>query len=523
MRRPHKIDEDSVGEYGVSVPGHSTAAFEGVTIPFYCRLCGTLLRGSVAEVGTELTCPDCGTKTVVPPQKKIGIKAVVGAATVADVGEYGLCEPNIGVVSDIPVVCCLCNSRLMARADQVGKKIRCPDCGAQTAVTAPLRRKTGAVMGVMAETSRTAADDYSVSVSAASPTARKSLVEKVVYIGVACPRCGTRIHATDRQVGQKVPCPDCDTPITIPPPKADAIVEEQIVGGSQEYAVGAPQEVLSQVPMPSRALPKDPADDPDFDFLDKVDGSPMRWLLRDRSDKLGFLGHPDASSRWFGFCLGGVGAFTMLAVAFLLFGTPSLWGSEEIAWFLACGSFAIAGLICLAWAGLFSLSLVAIVQDTAAGNRVVQNWPESDWLEQIGESLYVFNSCMVSFIPVYILLQTYPPACPFAVYLYTAGFWLTFPLVLLSMLETGSVLTPVSRNVAASLYRCPGAWSWFYLRSFGLVSVALAIYIALWQLWGPIVLPVLAPAVTTFAMIYARWLGILGIGVQETIEVAAEA
>ena len=79
------------------------------------------------------------------------------------------------------------------------------------------------------------------------------------------------------------------------------------------------------------------------------------------------------------------------------------------------------------------------------------------------------------------------------------------------MLEVGSVFVPVSGNIVSSLFRRPGAWAWFYFRSFGLIALGLAMYIAFWRhICGPIALPLLAPMSTSLAMVYARWLGILG-------------
>ncbi len=584
MHKPQKIDEARVGEYGVGSPGQPGTAHEEATIPFHCRLCESLMRGSRAEVGTEKTCPDCGTKTFVPPPKKAEAKAVVGAAAEAELEEYGVSAPNVAVDSDIPVVCSLCHSRLMASADQVGTKIRCPDCGAETVVKPPSPDKAGAIMGAMTENGNASAD-YTVNApspqapapapaptqlilgcpmcgrkvgastklagrdvacpecgtlihvpqqkpsatppptpaAAKTPTQKPpQAIEKVVHIGVDCPRCGTRIHATDRQVGKKVPCPDCDTPITIPPPKANAPTE-QVVRGAEEYAVSGPQEVLEQTPMAVGGLKKEPSDDPDDDLIDDVDDPELRWRLQDRSDELAFLGHPGASSRWFAFCLGGFGVFVLLAASFMVFGMPSEWDPTALAWAASLLSLLFAGVACLAWAAMFSVNLLAIVEDTSAGNHIVRNWPEGDWLDQIGGSFYVLNSWMVSFVPITILLQSWPPARPAAIYLYTVGFWLTFPVALFSMLEVGSVFVPLSGNVLSSLFRRPGAWTWFYIRSFGLIALGLAMYLAFWRhICGPIALPLLAPMTASLAMVYARWLGILGQSVQEVIEEADE-
>ena len=413
LHKPQKIDEARVGEYGVRNAGQTGTVHEDVTIPFNCRLCESLMRGTLAEVGTEKTCDDCGTKTVVPPPRKAQAKAVVGAAADSDLEEYGVSAPNVATGDNVPVICSLCHSRLMARVDQVGSKIRCPDCGAETVVSPPSPEKAGAVMGAMAKGSDASAS-YNVNApsaaaskpepaptqlilgcsmcgrkvgastklagrdvacpdcgtlihvpqpkqpaapppapSAAKPTAQqpRKEIEKVVHIGVDCPRCGTRIHATDRQVGKKVPCPDCDTPITIPPPKADAPIE-QVIRGAEEYSVSAPPEVVEQTPMTPGGLKKDQADDPDFDFLDDVDDPELKWRLQNRSDELAFLGHPGASSRWFAFCLGGVRRFPPPRRLLhdvrnaLRVGTRPPWlGPASLL------SLLLAGVACLGWGG----------------------------------------------------------------------------------------------------------------------------------------------------------------------------
>ena len=517
-RRPQKIDENAVGQYGVSSPDLAAASGEQVTIPFHCRLCDTLMRGSLAEVGTQLVCPDCGTKTIVPPPKKIDAKAVVGAAAGADLGEYGLSAPNVAVTEEIPVHCSLCGSRLMARADQIGKKIQCPDCGTATAVSTPSHSRTGAVMGAIAET-ETKPDDTS------SPDPSPH-TEKVVYIGVDCPRCGTRIQATDRQVGQKVPCPDCNTAITIPPPKADAAVQVQIITGSDEYGVSGPQEVLSRVPIVARALPKPPdeeseskpEEDPDFDFL-KKDNSVAGWFSRDRSDKFGFLGHPDAFSRWLGYSLGGIAAFIVPGIAMMLFGVPTLAGSHAVAMFVTCGVFGVSGIALMFWAIPFAVSLVAIVQGTLPDSPIVEDWPEGNWLDQMEDSLYVFNSCVVCLLPASLLAQFVPSVRLWALPLCAASLWLAHPLVIFSMLEAGSSFSPLSRKVVACFFQYPLAWGWFYLRSLFLAGLGGVAYFVAWEyVCGPLALPLLAPLATTLMMIYARWLGILGLRVRETIE-----
>lgn len=107
-----------------------------------CLLCGTRMYGTLADVGKELKCPDCGRLTKLPPPevKKKRIPAAMEGE------QYELWEGDNqpwGVTLSaagphyVAVECRLCQTHLQATIDQVGKKIRCPDCGAETLVRVP--------------------------------------------------------------------------------------------------------------------------------------------------------------------------------------------------------------------------------------------------------------------------------------------------------------------------------------------------------------------------------------------------
>jgi DNA-directed RNA polymerase subunit RPC12/RpoP len=107
-----------------------------------CLLCGTRMYGTLADVGKELKCPDCGRMTKLPPPeiKKKNIPAALEG------DQYELWDGDDqpwGVTLSaegpryIAVECRLCQTHLQAPLDMVGKKIRCPDCGAETDVRLP--------------------------------------------------------------------------------------------------------------------------------------------------------------------------------------------------------------------------------------------------------------------------------------------------------------------------------------------------------------------------------------------------
>jgi DNA-directed RNA polymerase subunit RPC12/RpoP len=45
-------------------------AAQPIYIPVQCRVCGTLMHATEAQVGKQLTCPDCSTRNLVPPPAK---------------------------------------------------------------------------------------------------------------------------------------------------------------------------------------------------------------------------------------------------------------------------------------------------------------------------------------------------------------------------------------------------------------------------------------------------------------------
>jgi DNA-directed RNA polymerase subunit RPC12/RpoP len=107
-----------------------------------CMLCGTRMYGTLADVGTELKCPDCGRMTKLPPPeiKKKNIPAALEGEQYelwdGDDQPWGVTLSAEGP-RYIAVECRLCQTHLQATLDLVGKKIRCPDCGAETEVRLP--------------------------------------------------------------------------------------------------------------------------------------------------------------------------------------------------------------------------------------------------------------------------------------------------------------------------------------------------------------------------------------------------
>lgn len=107
-----------------------------------CSLCGTRMYGTLADVGKELKCPDCGRLTKLPPPeiKKKNVPAALEGEQYelwdGDDQPWGVTLSAEGP-RYLAVECRLCQTHLQATLDLVGKKIRCPDCSAETEVRLP--------------------------------------------------------------------------------------------------------------------------------------------------------------------------------------------------------------------------------------------------------------------------------------------------------------------------------------------------------------------------------------------------
>ncbi len=113
-------------------------------IPVICHLCHTRMYGTLEQVGQTLTCPDCGTVSVVPPPRA----APKATAAPPAVDVYALAkdvEPTAETAKAlqpdaVTLFCHRCQTRMTATLDQVGDTVLCPDCGTPNVVPAPLLR-----------------------------------------------------------------------------------------------------------------------------------------------------------------------------------------------------------------------------------------------------------------------------------------------------------------------------------------------------------------------------------------------
>ena len=154
---------------------------------------------------------------------------------------------------------------------------------------------------------------------------------------------------------------------------------------------------------------------------------------------------------------------------------------------------------------------LTIMQDTANGQDVITQWPDSGLLDLVGESLAfalaVFYSILPGLIPFVI-------AGALGVLLETRWFFLGlslyvfFPVVQMSLLESASLSTPFSQPILASIRAEFWLWCTFYLTSFAIaLIVALTMLAGLRSQCSLFVLMLLAGVWVLALFLYFRLLG----------------
>ena len=170
-----------------------------------------------------ISCPQCGAKFAVPPNLA-GRRArcdacdnsfVVPALTPANAAKLkpaAKTSPAPAASTQlIGFECRVCDTRLYGRADHVGKKIKCPDCGAGTPIPEPPKPKPKNMPAALE------GEQYELWDIDDQPLPSTLLAAQPKYIAIQCNTCATLIHAKESQVGQQVACPDCGAKQVVPP------------------------------------------------------------------------------------------------------------------------------------------------------------------------------------------------------------------------------------------------------------------------------------------------------------------
>jgi hypothetical protein len=167
--------------------------------------------------------------------------------------------------------------------------------------------------------------------------------------------------------------------------------------------------------------------------------------------------------------------------------------------------FALAALWTLAFALSFASAwCLAVIEQTSLGYDTIEEWPMMDWRERFCTFPTTLGMLGVALaIGGGIQALGIAPS-PYA--MLTVAFFL-YPVLLLSALENGSPLSPLSRVIRRSLVNVWWAWGLFYVET-GVLLVVWALAVVPEFPYQPFAVTLFAmPPLAAIFLIYARLLG----------------
>lgn len=557
-------DDYALADANVAARGSQTEP-EYVTV--VCPVCATRMYATEDRLGQTMNCPDCDSPVVIRRSEKVTDKESPRPAVTEEYALYqgeGQPPPSDHEVYQtyIPVVCPVCQTRMLATENEVGQELTCPDCDTRVRVP-PLAVKEPVEQAPRSQEERLDAYDVAGGAPAAvspdgaggapvrgedtgkmpvppdgppggtglppvqgkstpggtgvPPVQGKKPVPpaKQALILVVCSVCHTRLHATADEVGHEILCPDCYTPLIVPEAPAEKEVSKETI---EEYQVGA---TAPDAPLPIYIPGFDPivGEGPLRPKERPVREEPVRPAKRSLSPQRNRRGqapslasaffsgvfnfplYPDSWSHWVALSLWMLFVVALAREAVMI-GTLT----HPLTWFACAMMSAVAGLLLLTWLIRASGTLMDIVRDTANGADQVEPSDEL-WIDRLFEFLFpatAFGLAVLLGVGVDRLLTLVGLATLWAVPLVV---FLLFPIVLLSMLEVGSPLGVVSLPVLSSLRAAWPAWLLFYVQTlllFGAVSGA-GWLASLAHFWLGAIVAIVAEV--WMLMVYCRLLG----------------
>lgn len=342
----------------------------------------------------------------------------------------------------------------------------------------------------------------------ANPNRAKLVAVKTPTDGrfrVRCPVCESMNYATIDQIGKRIRCGDCDSPITVPPPPKPKQTYQPDIESAQVFKFSDGDEEQT-----SSARPTDPFRRSADDYLraaekaeDEVDEP--EWELPSFGSWFTRLGKV--------FLDPAVGLHIGLLSLFAFVPTYILLNLDHEARIVMMGMFAMA----LVFTALVVACGFAILQSVANGEEKVSEWPVFDPMEWLGQIFVAICATAVAAGPIALLAHFFSPGGLATVALAMFSLYLLYPIVLMSMLDEQSVFVPFSADVSKSVMRAPDQWGAAYLASAGLFAVMFFAY-----LFATICSAVVGAAIVIFVTIagiffYFGILGQLAYGIGQAI------
>lgn len=355
------------------------------------------------------------------------------------------------------------------------------------------------------------------------------------HLKFSCPSCLRAIKASLIAAGKTLPCPGCEKEITVPTLEESGLNVADNPLSSDEYGVVEPVECQPYKPAIIPGLDHTYESDLDVNTYRESNSS---YKTSCESKSRAFTEHEnsyvtperpklppypmftgifsmfaDASTMsWFiWLTLFLTLPMTLpIGIVLLIFIHP-FFAVVSIIMFLVSGLWAVFGLSFLAIA---LNCFLAILQDSAVGKKRIESWPNKTEGGYFTGSIFVIAALSYSIGVGWLIgwLFHYNDCYWYLILLIV--YFFTFPFFLVSLLEVGSPLIPISKIMLRSFFACFLTWITFYVESAILCAIGLggiAITLILLPHYNTILCILcaflLGPLFTFLSFLYFRLLG----------------
>jgi DNA-directed RNA polymerase subunit RPC12/RpoP len=438
-------------------------------------------------------------------------------------------EPAAIVPEHVGFDCRVCNTRLFARTEDVGGKLKCPDCGALTVIPPPPPPKPKNMPAALE------GEQYELWDADEQPLPSQLIADQPKSVMLKCRRCDTIMHPEARLVGQPVRCPDCGTTNIVPPPprpvvKPSVIATDALTPvldpaadpGERPYVAAPVAKMLHEEEAEAeyeRALQKSQRTGKAME-IDRHGRAIMpRWPLI--TGVIPFLFSRGVFARWVG--------FSAVSIIYDALGWLIVWAANSPNGITGMGligllivAFGMVGFVLLPiWlAGLASV-FFTIVTESSLGNTTIKSWPSANIMDWFPEFGYLLVATFVSGGPGSLLAQGLLDDRLLSSLCVAAGILVSFPIIVLSQLDNGSPFGILSFRVLPTLLKSPVPWLLFYIETAALFATCgLA---ASFAHYAQVLYTFLfTPLFVMSVLLYGRLLGRLGWQLAEIIGIQVE-
>lgn len=389
----------------------------------------------------------------------------------------------------IKVTCHTCHERLTTTAKPYARKLRCPECEGIINIPAydPVEAE---FLKKLAEPRNVDPGVYGISTS---DDTKNDNISSITTVTMKCPQCLSLLSPELRDDSWMDTCPDCLEEYRVP--SRSEIPEKPKPVPIPDPGQYAPGEASKPTPLNTHV----------YEHISHirqvaVDPPPKRVYF---SNVFNYPWTSHVWPRWVWTSIAWVisWVFVTITLQFLLssgvgpvvaamIGLPSFW---IVFWTLsytsACG--------------------MTILEGTGSGQVVIDEWPEPDWREWGVNLMYVAFLGLVA-QGISLLMEPVAQFLPAPWLVSLVQVHLIYPIILLSALESGSIMWPVSVPLYQTLWSHGRYWVSYYLLAGALSAVYVtavvfsimfeSILCALWM----------GPLTAAFLFIQARLLGRLG-------------